>query len=151
MTGGTKINQTLNLYSTPVVSFNPPAIALTPSLGKLATSLANRDNEIGVFPKCAKSRFPPELQELILDIHLDATMLNHARNHGLPISLPIGMSEEELRAALHYGAHSSAIKEVDFIHQELAEQVQAGPIVILPLAAAHNLTKLWLSLVSDIP
>ena len=45
------------------------------------------------------------------------------------------MSEEELCAALHYEAHSSDKKEVDFVHQELAEQVQAVHIVVSPLGA----------------
>ena len=43
------------------------------------------------------------------------------------------MSEEELCAALHYGTHSSAKREVDFVHQELEDQVQAGHILVFPL------------------
>ena len=75
---------------------------------------------------------PPYLQELILDSHLAAAMLNHARQHGLPISLPRGMLEEELGADLHYGSNSSNMKEMDFVHQELAKQFQAGRIVFPP-------------------
>ena len=45
------------------------------------------------------------------------------------------MLEEELRAALHYGSHSFASKEVEFFHQEIPEQVQAGHIVVSPLAS----------------
>ena len=56
------------------------------------------------------------------------------------------MSEEELRASLLYGEHSSAKKEVDFVHQELAEQVQVGHIVVPPLD-----TKLWLSPIAATP
>ena len=78
-------------------------------------------------------------------------MLNHARQHGLPISLQRGTSEEELRAALHYGAHSSAVKDVDFVHQELTEQVQSGHIVVFLLATVCNLPKLWLYPVAAIP
>ena len=129
----------------------PPNLGKLANLGKLVTSLANRAKEIGVFPACAKARGPPELQELSLNSHRAVAMLNHARQHGLPITLPRGMSEKELHAALYYGAHSSAMKKVDFVHQELAEQVQAGHIVVFPLAAIRNLPKLWLSPVAAIP
>ena len=121
------------MYSTPVVSFNPIFTALPPNIGKLATSLAKRATEIRFFPACAEARGPPELQELSLDRHQSAEMMNHERQHGLPISLPREISEEEFRAALHYLAHSFAMKEVDFVHQELADQAQAGHIVVLPL------------------
>ena len=77
-------------------------------------------------------------------------MPNQAIQHGLPISFPRGVSEEELRADLHYGAHSSAMKEVDFVHQELAEQVQAGHVFVFPLTAVRNLPKLWLTPVAVI-
>ena len=94
---------------------------------------------------------PPYLQELSLDSHRSAAILNHARQHGLPISLPRGMLEEELGAALHYGSNSSNMKEMDFVHQELAKQFQAGHIVVSPLTAVRNLPKLWLSPVAAIP
>ena len=58
------------------------------------------------------------------------------------------MSEEELCAALHYGTHFPAKKEVEFVHQGLAEQVQAGNIVVFPLDAVQDLPKLWISPVS---
>ena len=85
-----------------------------------------------------------ELQQLNITSHRAVTLINHARQHGLPISLPRGMSEEELCADLHYGAHSSAKKEVDFVHQELVDQVQAVHIVVLPLYTVQDLPKLWL-------
>ena len=93
---------------------------------------------------------PPYLQELSLDSHRSAAILNHARQHGLPISLPRGMLEEELGAALHYGSNSSNMKEMDFVHQELAKQFQAGHIVVSPLTAVRNIPKLWLSPVAAI-
>ena len=36
------------------------------------------------------------------------------------------------------------MKEADFVHQELADQVQSVHIAVLPLAAVRNLPKLWL-------
>ena len=57
----------------------------------------------------------------------------------------------ELCVSLHYGAHSSAIKEVDFVYQEIVEQAQAGQIVVSPLATVHGLPKLRLSPVAVIP
>ena len=68
-----------------------------------------------------------------------------------PISLARGISEEELRAALHYGAHSSAKKEVDFVHQELEDLVQAGHIIFPPLDTVSDLPKLSISPVAAIP
>ena len=52
------------------------------------------------------------------------------------------MLEEDIHAALHYGLHYSASKEVENFHQEIAEQVQAGHIVVSPLAAVRILSKL---------
>ena len=43
------------------------------------------------------------------------------------------------------------MKEADFVHQELADQVQAGHIIVFPMAAVCNLPKLWLSPVTAIP
>ena len=59
--------------------------------------------------------------------------------------------EEKLRAALHYGVHSSIRKDVDFIHQELSEKVQAGHVIVYPLIAGQGLPKRWLLPVSSIP
>ena len=60
------------------------------------------------------------------------------------------MLEEELGAALHYGSNSSNMKEMDFVHQELAKQFQAGHIVVSPLNVVRNLPKLCLSPVGAI-
>ena len=115
-----------------------------PNLGELAKRLAARAEQIHFLPACVKARGLPELQQLNITSHQAAALLNHARQHGLPISLPRGMSEEDLYADLHYGAHSSAKKEVDFVHQELADQVQAGHIVVLPMDTVQDLPNLWL-------
>ena len=40
---------------------------------------------------------------------------------------------------------------MDFVHQELADQVQAVHIVVFPLHTVWDLPKLWLSLVAAIP
>ena len=47
--------------------------------------------------------------------------------------------------------HSSAKKEVDFVHQDLAYQVQAGHIVVSPLYTVRDLPNLWLLLVAATP
>ena len=61
------------------------------------------------------------------------------------------MPEEELCVSLQYGAHSSAIKELDFVHQEIVELFQAGHIVVSLLATVHGLPKLCLSPVAVTP
>ena len=72
------------------------------------------------FPACVEVRStPPELQELSIDSHKTTVMLNHAIQHRPPIYFTREMFEEELLAALHYGEHSSAMKEVEFVYQEL--------------------------------
>ena len=61
------------------------------------------------------------------------------------------MLEEELCAALQYGAHYYTSKEVGFIRQDITEQVQAGHIIISPLAAVRGLPTLWIPPVAVIP
>ena len=53
--------------------------------------------------------------------------------------------------ALHYGTQASALKEVEFIHTELAKKVQAGHVAVFPLEAVNAIQKLWLSPVALIP
>ena len=100
---------------------------------------------------CAEARGPPELQQIHPVKHPSAEILNHEREHGIPISLTRGIPEEELRAALHYGAQSSSGKEVDFVHHKIDKQVQAFHDVIYPLADVRGLPTLWISPVAIIP
>ena len=86
-------------------------------------------------------RGPPEL----------ATLLRHAAEHSVPINLSRGTDEEEKEAAIRYGTHTSAIKDIEFIHADPAEQVQAGHVVVSPLEAVNALHNLWLSLVAVTP
>ena len=43
---------------------------------------------------------------------------------------------------IRYGTHASASKEAEFIHAELANQVQAGHVVVLPLEEVTSLQNL---------
>ena len=61
------------------------------------------------------------------------------------------MDKEEREAAILYGMHDSTCKEVEFIQTELAEQVQAGNVAVLPLEVVTFLKNLCLSPVSVIP
>ena len=54
------------------------------------------------------------------------------------------MDEEERDETIRYGNHASTSKEAEFIHKELAEQVQSGNVAVLPLEAVTSLQKLWL-------
>ena len=61
------------------------------------------------------------------------------------------MEEEERQAYIRYGTHAFASKEADFIHTELAEQVQAGHVYVFPLKAVISLQNMWLSPIAVIP
>ena len=100
----------LTLSSPLIVSFNPVTSAPPPDLGEY------------FFQTCAEARGPSELQQIHPNIHPAATLINHAREHGLPIFLRRGMTEAELLAVIHYGGtHASSGKEVDFIHHEISK------------------------------
>ena len=43
------------------------------------------------------------------------------------------MDEEDRGSSICYGTHASSIKEVEFIHTELSEQVQVGYVAVFPL------------------
>ena len=91
--GVTILNQVITVSSpSSLICFNPITTVLPPNLGKLATCLAAISAQIGFFPGCTKARGPPELQQLNLDSHRDMVLLNYESQHGLPISLPQGMS-----------------------------------------------------------
>ena len=53
--------------------------------------------------------------------------------------------------AIRYGTHASANKEAEFIHAELAEEVQAGHVAVFPLEVFTDLQNLCLSPITTIP
>ena len=61
------------------------------------------------------------------------------------------MDKEEINVSICYGTHTSASKEAEFIHAELAKKVQAGHVSVLPLKAVTSLQNQWLSLVAITP
>ena len=71
--------------------------------------------------------------------------------HGVPITAERGMTEQELKKAILYGAHFSSTKETTFVRTKLAEQARAGHIFLSPLQAVHHLPQLWLSPFTVIP
>ena len=54
------------------------------------------------------------------------------------------MDKEEINVSICYGTHTSASKEAEFIHAELAKKVQAGHVFVLPLKAVTSLQNQWL-------
>ena len=72
---------------------------------------------------CTEVCGPPELDTLPAGSHLAASLLGHAAKHGVHITLPQGIDEEEIDAAIRYGTHASTNKEAGFIHVELVKQV----------------------------
>ena len=84
-------------------------------------------------------------------VHPAASLIRHILEHGVPISLPLGMDKEEKQLAIFYGAYVSANNEVEFINTDMDEQVQAGHVTVFPLEAVNYLHNLWLSPVAVIP
>ena len=65
--------------------------------------------------------------------------------HSVFITAERGMTEQELKIAILYGAHSSATKETTFVRTELSKQARAGHIALFPLQAVRHLPRLQLS------
>ena len=85
------------------------------------------------------------------ETHPAAPLICHAAEHGVPIALLQGMDKDERDAAILYGTHASARKEAEFIHTELADQVQAGHVAVPPLEEVNLIKNLWLLPVAVIP
>ena len=75
-------------------------------------------------------RRPPKLATIPVGSHPAAAIIRDEAEHGVPINLPQEMDKEEREASIRYGTHTSAIKEVEFIHAELANQMQAGHVAV---------------------
>ena len=60
------------------------------------------------------------------------------------------MKYRELEGAISHGAHSPTNKYKYFVRKELAEQLQAGHVVLFPLAAVHHLHKLRIYPIAEI-
>ena len=93
---------------------------------------------------------PPELETLLDRAHPAALILRHAEKNGVLITLPCGMDEQEKKAALCYGTHVSALQEAYFIYKELADQVQAGHMEVLPFYMAIAFPNMWIYPISVI-
>ena len=91
-----------------------------------------------------------ELATLPLRENPAAPTLHHAADHSFLIALPQGMDKQEIKSALCYGTQASTLKEAEFIHAELDEQVQTGNVAVSPLEAVRALHNLWLSHVAVI-
>ena len=120
-------------------------------LGKLANFLGAREKEVGFSQTCTEVRGSPDLDMLPTGAHPAAPLLRHAAEHGVPIAFPRGMYEEERDDAILYGMHASARKEAEFIHMNLAEQIQAGHVAVFTLEAVTSLKNLWFSPIAVIP
>ena len=80
-----------------------------------------------------------------------APLLNHMRDHGVPIYIPRVMNIVELKKSLNYGAHSSVVNEKAFVRKYLYEQLRAGHVSIFPLRDVKHLQVLCLSPLAAIP
>ena len=83
--------------------------------------------------------------------HPETSLLRQSSENGVPIYLPRVTYEEERDTAIRYGTYASVRKEAEFIHAELAKQVQAGHVAVVLLEAVLDLHKLWLYPMAVIP
>ena len=104
----------------------------------------------GIFQTCTELRGPPELAMLPEGAHLAAPLIRHTVEHGVPITLLLGMDKEEKEVAIRYGTYASSNKKSKFINSDLDEQMQAGHVTVLPLETVNCLHNLWLSPVAVI-
>ena len=124
---------------------------MLPELGKSAQVLAQRAERAGFFQTCVEARGPHELKALPAGSHPAVDLINHTRQHGVPIAMPRRTAAEERVKAVAYGTYASAHKERDFLRTELLDQTRAGHIVVFHLSAVKDLPNLWLSPVASIP
>ena len=118
-------------------------------LGKLA-SLANtslyQEHE-GDFVRFARQcRGQHCLADTKILPHPGGPFLDILRKHGMPVVLntprwTIAARDE----AMQYGSHSSAKDHKDFLHDELADMVEAGHWVVLPYSAVRHAIDLRIS------
>ena len=94
---------------------------------------------------CMETRSPPEPWLLNTSDHPAATLVNHADTHDVAITIPRRMTKGEWKVSLQYEAHASATQEVNFFHQEMATQIQAGHIVVSPWDTIVHIEKLCMS------
>ena len=106
---------------------------------------------MGFFHTCTGLRGPPELDTLPAEAHTYSPLLRHVAEHRAPTTLPQKMDKEERDAAICYRTHAYSSKEAEFIHAELAKQVQAGHVSVFPLEEAIALQNLWLLPVAVTP
>ena len=107
--------------------------------------MAQRANDIGFLKACTKSIGYPKLQDIPHSAHTAATMLSHATNNGIPITIPFRITIKERDKALGYFTQTSSTKEVYFPHIKPIDKLKAGYITIYPISTIANLDKLWLS------
>ena len=62
---------------------------------------------MGFFQTCTEVRGPLGLATLPAGAYPAAPLLYHTAEHGVPISLPRGMDEEEKEADISYGTYAS--------------------------------------------
>ena len=85
----------------------------------------------------------PDLERLLAVAYPSASLLRHAVDHFVPITLTQGIDKKEGDATIRYETHAFACNEAEFIHADLAEQVQAGYVAVFPLEAVTALQNLW--------
>ena len=112
---------------------------LPPDLGKSAIQPAVKTNTVGFFQACVEARGPHDLNKFHPITHSAATLLEHMQVHGVPITVERGMTEQELKRATPYGAHSSATKETNLFRTDLAKQAREGHIALFLLRAVRHL------------
>ena len=120
-------------------------------LGKSAFSLATRCAEHGFFRTVCDVRGRNELLTLNSSEHPAADLLANLATHGAPVQTENILTPTQLEAAVKYGCHGSAMRDVEFVRTELTEQSTFGHIMVLQWSAAKGLPNLWISPIGLIP
>ena len=130
----------------PRISKYMPNLHTVPEeLGKSSERIERGSKKEGFFRACIGAHVLHKLNSFPKEAHMAATLLNYMREHGVRINIPICMEIIELKKALTYAAHSSAVKDRLFARKEIPKKLWAGQAAILPWADVKHPQGLWIS------
>ena len=119
-------------HRTSISKYTPNLHPMPEELGGSAERMVRCANQGSFFRACVEACDPYELNSLSKEYNVVEHILNHMREHGVPVCMPIGMNIVYLNKALAYGARSSAFMERAFVRKELADNLWSGHVAIFP-------------------
>ena len=82
---------------------------------------------------------------------METPLLDHMREHGVPIEIPRGMNSVEILKVLNYWSNYSVVKEKALYKKELSDHIRAVHVDISPWKYFKHLQGLCISLLTVIP